>query len=227
MLLKPHGSLNWSIPTDGQTVDLVAPYSGSAAGSIVPPTWDKSAVGNWPWVNVWREARKALRQARSIIVIGYSVPTTDQLSQALLRADIERLDSVILVNPDSDARRRTLGLLSSVMHRGTHLVELDSLEDFAAHLEASSSEPPPFDARAEVERLRARLEDTDHVADLLSDRVDEAEFDMSGLSTRLDGSDQRLDDIEADMPDDLRDDLGRLEGMINDLEARIDSITGP
>ena len=69
-LLKPHGSLNWSIDAATESINLVDEYSPASIGSIVPPTWDKSDVSNWPWNEVWRSARTVLRSRDGPAVTG-------------------------------------------------------------------------------------------------------------------------------------------------------------
>ena len=63
LLLKPHGSLNWHIDDQHQSVSMVEEYAATTTGSIVPPTWDKTDVGQWPWNEVWRSARRVLGSA--------------------------------------------------------------------------------------------------------------------------------------------------------------------
>ena len=149
ILLKPHGSLNWHI--DNDAIELTDAYDERSANSIVPPTWDKEEVTKWPWNEVWKAARKSLAEAKLLVVVGYSVPVTDQLSQALIRADVNDLEALVLVNPDAAARTRFRNLVNSALGESTAVLEFETLEDFSKNLELSETE-----RKRNRERLRAR-----------------------------------------------------------------------
>lgn len=157
-LLKPHGSLNWAIDRDNDAVDLVGPYQPTTHASVVPPTWDKSEVTQDPWLSVWRESRQVLAQARALIVVGYSVPATDQLSQALFRADVRSLDALVLVNPDDSARSRFRSLVASAFNKDTRVIEYPSLSHFAQELEPTAAEDlPGIQRRFQVDQMVHRV----------------------------------------------------------------------
>lgn len=131
-LLKMHGSLNWD--TSGGTIALrksAAPET--AEGSIIPPSWFKSLTSD-PYATIWRKARTAVRSARIVVVVGYSVPVTDLFSQSLLKVEAgskgkrEKLDALVLVNPDRDARRRFLDIVRNGLESGTRVLEYESLD---------------------------------------------------------------------------------------------------
>lgn len=214
-LLKPHGSLNWALSKDNK-VRLVPAYDAEAQQSIVPPTWDKSEVTTWPWNEVWRGSRRALAQARLMIVIGYSVPLTDQLSQALLRADVNNLRGLIVVNPDPAARDRTKSLLSSALSSSSVIVELETFTELARHLPLAPTEEPPIDVAKRLHELEERL------ARAASD-LQKIESDTEQHEVGLEGIREEIDFIRADLPD-FEQEVSRLEGMIWDLESRVDSI---
>ena len=70
---------------------------------FVPPTWHKGWDLAHPVSAVWDAAREALRTARRIIIIGYSVPATDLHFKYLLAAGFQEnawLSKVFFVNPD-------------------------------------------------------------------------------------------------------------------------------
>ena len=95
-----------------------------------------------------------------LVVIGYSVPVTDQLSQALLRADVNKLRALVVVNPDPQARRRVIEVISSGSEPNATVVELQTIEDFASYLAPTDAEPAPVDPvdlLAELRRLRAQV----------------------------------------------------------------------
>lgn len=137
-LLKLHGSLNW---------DRSAPISGAAPGSIglrqdpyevtarnrdeiVPPVWAKTIGGDAVFRELWKEARRVLPTGPVLVVVGYSVPPTDLLSQALIRvasaerAKNQKLSHLIVVNPDARARGQLIDLVKAGLSRDTTTVEL-------------------------------------------------------------------------------------------------------
>lgn len=224
-LLKPHGSLNWRVDEAADTVALVEEYTPETADSIVPPTWDKSIVSNRPWNDVWRSAREVLGLARLLIVVGYSVPVTDQLSQALLRADVNSLNGLIIVNPDPESRRRMINVMSSAIDPNTLVIELSTLNEFASYLPRSEAEPPEVHLETELERvhneirgLARRVRDfrTAHGERELREELD----DLRGSFEELEG---RVDEIEESG---LAGDIQRVQDEVRDLDARIDSIVG-
>jgi hypothetical protein len=215
-LLKPHGSLNWALSEDRKEVSLVAAYDAEAQRSIVPPTWDKSEVAEWPWNEVWRASRRALAQARLLIVIGYSVPLTDQLSQALLRADVHNLRGLIIVNPDPAARDRMKSLLSSALNRSSVIVELATFDEFARHLPLAPTEEPPLDVVDSLRQLEMRLARAASSLHDMEDQAQQQEFIVDEIR-------EEIDSVRADLPD-FKDEIARLEGLIWDVESRVDSI---
>lgn len=131
-LLKMHGSMNW-LRDDGRT-KLLANLDDveTTAGSIVAPTWFKDFTEE-PFASVWKRARLAVRSARILVAIGYSVPQTDLFSQSLLKVEAgsklkrERLDALVLVNPDREARCKILDLVRGGLEASTRVLEYDTL----------------------------------------------------------------------------------------------------
>jgi len=122
-LLKLHGSLNWDRSKGIEPEDLTLrkdPYEASqrTETEIVPPVWDKTIRSDAVLKQIWKEARRTLPTGPLLLVIGYSVPPTDLLSQALIRAAVserasnQKLSHVIVVNPDLNARRKLIRLES-------------------------------------------------------------------------------------------------------------------
>ncbi|HZM04960.1 MAG TPA: hypothetical protein VFC44_18320 [Candidatus Saccharimonadales bacterium] len=147
-LLKLHGSLNWkrtlptaapNPPTDG--IELRAnPYESTDRSplEIVPPVWNK-AVGEDPVLTaIWKAARQALRDGGVMIVVGYSVPDTDLLSQSLLHvAPTENgnmISNLIIINPDPGARRKLVEILRNALGAQSRVLHLNTLKDFAKQL---------------------------------------------------------------------------------------------
>jgi SIR2-like domain len=193
-LLKPHGSLHWTrLNTEREQLSLHGdPYAQrSARRNVIPPTWDKTILGDWPWKTVWREASRMLGQARCLIVIGYSVPATDLMSQALIRSSVgdANLRLLVVVNPDRAARAQVVSLARPAISGSTRIIEMETLADFASSLDETATE-----------QLRRRR----------------LELRLGRLDRRMKSLDSRLGDIE-DWEDRL-DELEQLEARVEALE---------
>ena len=82
-----------------------ATFVPSGPPFIVPPTWNKTAASN-VIQNVWRSAAHHLREARHIVVVGYSFPPTDEYFKLLLglgMASGAPIDTFAIVDPNADA----------------------------------------------------------------------------------------------------------------------------
>lgn len=83
-----------------------------------------------PLGNVWRDAYGALSRARSLEIIGYSMPPDDIEIRTLLRAGVQRgedLDGVIVRNPAPEVHIRVRQYLDRAVesdYRGVALPEL-------------------------------------------------------------------------------------------------------
>lgn len=197
-LLKPHGSLHWTgIDASTRKLDLKSdPYVRQAAKSnLIPPTWDKTILGKWPWKPVWEEASRYLQGVRCLIVVGYSVPATDLMSQALIKSSLSNTDLrlLVVVDPDAAARARVVELARAAIKPRTRVVELGVLSDFAMLLEETSEE-----RRRRAELVRSIRSD---IADLQS-RLDDVEsvdiWDLESRLDALDGLESRVSELEDD-----------------------------
>ncbi len=103
-LLKLHGSANWGVcrgcPEAGKYVDKVTaferpyvpirrkscPWCGGKflETAIVPPILGKAGEGRHVGP-IWRLARRSLERAREVVVVGYSLPSSDVEAISLLR----------------------------------------------------------------------------------------------------------------------------------------------
>ena len=136
-LLKLHGSMNWfPVPLDRTPPRLELRtrwwhQRGDLRFEIAPPEWNKPTRSG-VYVPVWRRARKALREAKGLLFIGYSLPETDLPVQALLT--VERtprpLELLITVNPDQRARQRIRAVLQRRLDKETRVLSFDRFEDF-------------------------------------------------------------------------------------------------
>ncbi|MBU2772623.1 hypothetical protein HMI48_01440 [Acidithiobacillus ferrooxidans] len=115
-LLKLHGSLNWSETpikgADGLAVNIYKDYkelrtkSPDRIPTLMPPWWKKDPTGFT--TSSWANAAKKLQTATRIIIIGYSLPVTDQYVKYLLGAGLSKnisLSSVWVVNNNAHAMK--------------------------------------------------------------------------------------------------------------------------
>ena len=136
-VLKLHGSVNWAInrtsPAES-TLSVYADYAHLVADGkhsyLLPPTWQKvfaEAVGS-----VWTHALEAIAQATRIIVIGSSLPRTDQYFKYLLagglRDNISLRDLTFVTLGDYSALKENVSQifqpnLTSKIHWSPHGVQ--------------------------------------------------------------------------------------------------------
>lgn len=138
-LLKMHGSLNWD-RNHGNDLHLrELPYetANRSRQEVVPPVWNKRVSGDPILSDVWKESRKALRRGPVLIVVGYSVPDTDLLSQSLLRVETadRKLSHLIVVNRDQTASQKLIKLLDRAVNPKTAIFEIPTLKDLGAIIE--------------------------------------------------------------------------------------------
>jgi hypothetical protein len=144
-LLKVHGSMNWNRKENGD-IELVQSLSdvNNLQGSIIPPTWFKD-IESYPFKQIWKKAREEVRKARIIVVIGYSVPETDLFSRSLFKVEAgskdkrEKIDLVVLVNPDPQARRRFIDLINGGLEKETTILQYDTFDELNTLLEQNSN----------------------------------------------------------------------------------------
>ena len=135
MLYKLHGSLHFDI--QGEKIKLKErPYTkqyGKLRFTIIPPESNKR-YDQGIFQNLWYQAGQALHKAKTLVIIGYSFPAADAHSNALFRISLKRqaLRSLVIVNPDRDARKRTRDVLGLGISNETRILVFDSLGDFSA-----------------------------------------------------------------------------------------------
>lgn len=135
-LLKLHGSMNWKRKEGGDEIELVEDLDQvkNLKGSIIPPTWFKD-LNQSPFKSIWKRAREKVRSARIIIVVGYSVPETDLFSKSLFKVEAgskrkrEKLDLLVLVNPDEQARGRFVNMVEEGLEPYTKILEFNTLSE--------------------------------------------------------------------------------------------------
>jgi hypothetical protein len=131
-LLKLHGSLNWyysgitSPPGDvlydlgvgggWQVGGADARYDSSLVADrepcIVPPAATKSPYyGNRTLHALWQQAAQALRDADEVVVMGFSLPPSDQLVSAMLASELRDDCIVTPIDRSSEVVERFRALL--------------------------------------------------------------------------------------------------------------------
>jgi len=108
-VLKLHGSLNIAQRSPAGAKPELRAYNShrdlrreGLVPMLVAPTWQKSLSGYLS--AVWREAVSSLRTATRVVIMGYSVPQTDQHFRYLLGAGLQEnisLRRVLSVNEDA------------------------------------------------------------------------------------------------------------------------------
>ena len=102
-VLKLHGSVNWAAFDEQLKVKVYGDYeavlNANRSPLLVPPTWRKAFS---ELSAVWDDAVGSLQTATRIIIIGYSMPSTDQHFKYLLAAGLQgniSLRTLLFVNP--------------------------------------------------------------------------------------------------------------------------------
>lgn len=231
-LLKPHGSLHWSLQdAEAKRLELRGePYGAEAVrDNIIPPTWDKAILQEWPWKPIWKQASQMLQRTRCLIVIGYSVPQTDLTSQALIRSSLSNgnLRLIVVANPDPLARARVIDLARGGITSRTRVLQLNSLGDFAQLLDETPAERKQRQAtRRQLQALRTRVGDVEEVTDDIS------AFDLDEIESRVDDIgdlESRVDDLELHDLDEIESDVAQIDGIeqrLSTLESQVDDLEG-
>ena len=133
---KVHGSLHFTRKKD-EAVLKQRPYgnpraaSGNLKFTIIPPesskSYDEGAFGR-----IMKNAYQSLRKGTRLVVIGYSLPPSDQHAESLFRFGVKKsgLDSLVIVNPDRESRRRVRLAVQSGLQASTRVLSFDYLEEF-------------------------------------------------------------------------------------------------
>ena len=137
-LFKLHGSLHFQVK--GKNRDEIRlkqrPYTaqmGKLNFDIIPPEWNKE-YDRGVFSNLWKRAANAIRQAKQIVLIGYSLPPIDLHSTALFRTAISggTIRSLVVVNPDREARRRSRAILQRGLSDKTRILSVENMAEFVS-----------------------------------------------------------------------------------------------
>jgi SIR2-like domain len=147
-LLKLHGSLNWFWVTgDASGVTLSHwkldddnegrhRYLPGREPFVVPPAASKSAFFRNPIMSdIWRRSAMALREAKRVALVGYSLPLTDLVSASMVSETLSRSDVEIeVVNPYPAEVVTAVQRLT-----GRHAASIAAVEEFADRYVESAS----------------------------------------------------------------------------------------
>lgn len=127
-ILKPHGSVNWEVPTDPagdirvtaqpeRSVVVVPTHlkfvqTGNAAEASTNHSTASGYLDQSPQIQqVWAQMEREMRQSKALIFIGYSFPVADLYFSSVLRSVLAARDAtpaLVIVNPDAVAIRDRL-----------------------------------------------------------------------------------------------------------------------
>jgi hypothetical protein len=168
-LYKLHGSLHfkWDSDSAPRVTLKQRPYTkqnGTPRFRIIPPESNK-AYDKGLFAGLWKDAAAAIGRAKCVIVVGYSLPPTDMHATALFRTSIKpgALHSLVVVNPDREARRRTRSVLQRGLANTTRVLSCDTLTEFLAldpstWMRGPAMPGPGVSAAAAVEATEEGLE---------------------------------------------------------------------
>lgn len=136
-LLKLHGSLNWQLPSEpgGEIVlkQRLHRQRGTPQFTIIPPGGSKEERGGPIFDDLWRKAERALRNARSIAVLGFSFTPGDLHVQAVVRLAMARSSSLrrlIIANPSKDDREQIRAVFAQRLRSDVVVRQYDDLAQF-------------------------------------------------------------------------------------------------
>ena len=141
LLLKLHGSLHFDARNSERNKYQLKlkqrPHTYQGKGSmrftVIPPEWHKGFEAGM-FKDIWTKAADRLYKADRLVFIGYSLPVTDMHAAALLRTSVKRaaLKSLVVVNPDREARRRIRSVVARGFATDTRVLSIDRFEEFVA-----------------------------------------------------------------------------------------------
>lgn len=145
LLLKLHGSLNWApgnrIKIKKLPLMVRARNSGGPAIErvlILPPGWNKK-IYKRPFNSLWAMARNKLEHCTRLVIIGYSLPETDLLAQALFAEIIrsrsgrgEFLRELHLADPSQNVMDRFAELFTPALGARGSIFRYSGIKEYAA-----------------------------------------------------------------------------------------------
>ncbi len=156
-VLKLHGSLNWRLYKNNRIISLkhypyfVRTRNGKPLPeeiSVLPPGWNKR-IDQKPYREFWRSARLALETCKTLIILGYSLPETDLLAQALF-AEVVRtrkvrghwLKELYLADPNQAVKERFVELFIPSLAPNSSIFKYRDIQEFSAALSSGPRGTP-------------------------------------------------------------------------------------
>ena len=99
-LLKLHGSINFPNRNSKENIKPTIPTNPVENAYILPPLPNKSLFGEE--IGIWKIALERLRQAKNIVIVGYSLPQTDVYMQYFFKSGVgpnTDLNKISIFNP--------------------------------------------------------------------------------------------------------------------------------
>ncbi|MGJ8636537.1 MAG: hypothetical protein ACSHX5_06805 [Phycisphaerales bacterium] len=149
-LHKLHGSVNWKVDKNGLSLKR-RPYtrqSGSTKYHIVPPIISKDLlVDDHLFSGLWKSAAKKLADSKTVVVVGYSIPSADALANAMLASrahtateENRELQTLVIANMDRDTRHRIIRTFRSSIGAQTKVLVFDTMLEMNEFLFRGESE---------------------------------------------------------------------------------------
>ena len=145
LLLKLHGSINWSSYQNKKLRLKTRPYCiktnrGKPVTEnvlLLAPGYNKKIYKN-PYVKLWREARHKLENCESLVILGYSLPETDLLARALFSEVIrqrstteEYIKDLHLVDPSGLVKDKFIKLFTPAIGPNGRIFKYRDLEEYS------------------------------------------------------------------------------------------------
>ncbi len=137
-VLKMHGSLNWQVSDADDHVKMkrrLHRTNGIPKFTVIPPVWNKRAMDQHLFKVLWRNAERAIRNARHIAVVGFSFTPTDLHVQSLFRVALAKanLKTLVIANPSQEDRGHVRAVFAKPLERD---VIVRQYKDFEAFVDA-------------------------------------------------------------------------------------------
>ena len=150
-LLKMHGSLGWRLYEGNRKIRIKdRPYVVRAGQqetvAILGPGWKKPIDKN-PFKRFWREARLRIERAKTIMIIGYSLPETDLLARALFaeairlkKARNHMLRKLFIVDPSKTVKEKFTSLFAPCLGPNGNVDLIENVEELNKRIQATLSQ---------------------------------------------------------------------------------------
>ncbi len=137
-VLKMHGSLNWQL-SDGGGREIkmkrrLHRLNGIPKFTVIPPVWNKLAMDQDLFKILWKNAERAIRNARHIAVVGFSFTPTDLHVQSLFRVALAKsnLKTLVIANPSQEDRGNVRAVFAKALERSVIVRQYNDFEAFVS-----------------------------------------------------------------------------------------------